>query len=63
MFDQYYLRWGSLCVYFLSVVECLMVYLVGCRLLLGIGFSHVTEDGVRVYRAISSSRYPSVGGA
>ena len=62
MFDQYYLRWGSPCVYFLSVVECFTVYLVGCRLLLGVGFSHVTEDSVRVFQAINYSCYPSIEG-
>ena len=62
MFDQYYLRWGSLCVYFLSIVECLTVYLVGCRLLLGMGFSHMAEDSVKVFRAVDYSCYPSIEG-
>ena len=62
MFNQYYLRWGSLCVYFLSVVECLTVYFVGCRLLLGMGFSHMAKDSVKVFRAVDYLCYPSIGG-
>ena len=62
MFRQYYLRWGSLCVYFLSVVECLAVYLVGCRLLSGMELSHMAESSVKVFRAVDYSCYPSIEG-